>query len=112
MPAFVNPHKYPQGLLSTAGNDLQIKIWNVSDRQELELACMLDAYANMDAKYMCHKDSISYGAFAEHLRQALMTSLLKVYGNRWKLSLYGLGRSHDQDLGHVGEFVCQSSGRV
>mmetsp|Transcript_35075 Transcript_35075/g.79331 ORF Transcript_35075/g.79331 Transcript_35075/m.79331 type:complete len:214 (+) Transcript_35075:1917-2558(+) len=59
MPAFVNPHKYPQGLLSTAGNDLQIKIWNVSDRQELELACMLDAYANMDAKYMCHKDSIS-----------------------------------------------------
>uniref|UniRef100_A0A7S4KMP1 Uncharacterized protein n=1 Tax=Guillardia theta TaxID=55529 RepID=A0A7S4KMP1_GUITH len=59
MPAFVNPHKYPQGLLASAGNDLTIKVWHVSDRQELELACMLDSYESIDVKHLCHRDSIS-----------------------------------------------------
>jgi WD40 repeat protein len=61
LPPDINPIKYPNGVLVTAGNDLTIKKWQVSDRQELELAghfeCTLED--GFTSSTVCHMDSIS-----------------------------------------------------
>lgn len=142
MPAFVNPHKYPQGLLASAGNDLTIKVWHVSDRQELELACMVrllliikrSTLANSSIRMKALMSSICAIAILSRMHLLLgylctlwLTMLMKVHGHRRELSLHGLRRPFDQDLGHVREsadqvlvLVCsaakvnrlQSAGRV
>eukprot|EP00961_Rhodomonas_salina_P167072 2251387-Rhodomonas_salina.1 len=64
-PPDLDPHRYPHGVLVTAGNDLHIKKWAVTDRQELELVSELecdvyDANGVPNGKTkLCHKDAIS-----------------------------------------------------
>ncbi|KAJ1494638.1 quinon protein alcohol dehydrogenase-like superfamily [Baffinella frigidus] len=60
VPPQMNATRYPEGLVVTAGNDLTIKKWSVSDRAELELAGHMQlSTPDGEVSMECHSDAIT-----------------------------------------------------